>query len=135
MAVTDGAGGLIYLFDDGTNMWLSKVDAAGNLGSYVTVAPEVNKPESFHLSAFPNPFNPTTTIRYTLPENGRVTVTIYDQLGRRVNQLVSAKQNAGEYTAQWNGRDDTGRQLASGLYFCQVSGGGFSKSIKLVLLK
>jgi len=135
LAVTDGAGGLIYLFDDGTNMWLSKVDAAGNLGSYVTVAPEVNKPESFHLSAFPNPFNPTTTIRYTLPENGRVTVTIYDQLGRRVNQLVSAKQNAGEYTAQWNGRDDTGRQLASGLYFCQVSGGGFSKSIKLVLLK
>ena len=94
-----------------------------------------NTLRSFDLVTFPNPFNPTTTIRYTPPENGRVTVTIYDQLGRQVNQLVSAKQNAGEYTVQWNGRDDTGRQLASGLYFCQVSGGGFSRTVKLVLIK
>ena len=94
-----------------------------------------NTLRSFDLVTFPNPFNPTTTIRYTIPENNKVIIKIFDQSGRQVNQLVSAKQNAGEYTAQWNGRDDTGRQLASGLYFCQVSGGGFSRTVKLVLIK
>jgi len=94
-----------------------------------------NTLRSFDLVTFPNPFNPTTTIRYTIPENNKVIIKIFDQSGRQVNQLVSAKQNAGEYTAQWNGRDDTGRQLASGLYFCQIRSGDFSRTFKLILLK
>jgi len=87
------------------------------------------------LSVYPNPFNPTTTIRYTIPENSPVTVTLYDQQGRQVNTLVNAQQTVGDYHLQWNGTDASGRQLSSGLYFCQVQTGGFSKSVKLVLMK
>lgn len=135
VATTDGAGGLIYLFDDRTNMWLSKVDSTGNLGTYITVAQEVNKPECFYLSAYPNPFNPTTTIRYTIPKNDLVSLTIYDQLGREVKTLVNQQQSIGEHQVLWDGRDDIGHTLSSGVYLCQMKAGGISQNIKLVFLK
>lgn len=94
-------------------------------------------PQTFtlQLSTYPNPFNPTTTIRYTIPENRSVTVTIYDQLGREVNTLVDSPRSRGDHEIQWNGTDASGRQLGSGLYLCQVQAGGFSKTVKLVLMK
>ena len=87
------------------------------------------------LSVYPNPFNPTTTIRYTIPENSPVTVTLYDQQGRQVNTLVNAQQTVGDYHLQWSGTDASGHQLSSGLYFCQVQAGRFTETMKLVLLK
>jgi len=114
----------------GTSTWQSACH------SYQSVDPElVPSTYAIDLSAYPNPFNPTTTIRYTIPENSPVTVTIYDQQGRQVNTLVNAQQTVGDYHLQWNGTDASGRQLSSGLYFCQVQAGGFSKSVKLVLMK
>ena len=110
-------------------------EAWGDVDILVGIAELPQIPEEYQLTAYPNPFNPTTTIRYTIPENNKVIIKIFDQSGRQVNQLVSAKQNAGEYTTQWNGRDDTGQQLASGLYFCQIRSGDFSRTFKLILLK
>jgi len=110
-------------------------EAWGDVDILVGIAELPQIPEEYQLTAYPNPFNPTTTIRYTIPENNKVIIKIFDQSGRQVNQLVSAKQNAGEYTVQWNGRDDTGRQLASGLYFCQIRSVDFSRTFKLILLK
>lgn len=98
-------------------------------------SPSLYPHELLLLSAYPNPFNPTTTIRYTIPEKSQVTVTIYDPLGRQVNTLVNGQQTAGDYALKWNGTDAVGRQLSSGLYFCQVRAGGFSETIKLVLLR
>ena len=98
-------------------------------------SPSLYPQEILLLSAYPNPFNPTTTIRYTIPENSQVKITIYDQQGRQVNTLVNAQQTVGDYHLQWNGTDASGRQLSSGLYFCQVQAGRFTETMKLVLLK
>ena len=82
------------------------------------------------LQNFPNPFNPSTTIRYSVAHEEIVTVTVYDLLGRVVHQLVNARQPAGIYEARFDG----GR-LPSGLYICTMRAGKFEQSSKLLLLK
>lgn len=102
----------------------------------VTQDEPLRQPRGFKvLSVYPNPFNPVTTIRYAIPENSQVIVTIYDQLGRKVKTLMNQTQSLGEYQLQWNGADDTGNQVGSGLYFCQVRVGGCSETIKMVYLR
>ncbi|HKW15587.1 MAG TPA: T9SS type A sorting domain-containing protein, partial [Candidatus Krumholzibacteria bacterium] len=87
------------------------------------------------ISAYPNPFNPQTTIRYTVPSTGRVVVAVYDARGARVATLVDAARAAGSYTQAWDGRDDAGRAVSSGVYFARISHASGSKSEKIVLLK
>ncbi|RMF61845.1 MAG: T9SS C-terminal target domain-containing protein, partial [Calditrichaeota bacterium] len=87
------------------------------------------------LQNYPNPFNPTTTIRYDLPVQTEVHLRIYDLLGRTVRTLVAQKQAAGAHSAVWDGRDDSGRQLASGVYVYRLEAGEFKKSAKMLLLK
>jgi len=84
---------------------------------------------------YPNPFNPATTLRYELPEPGKVEIRIFDLQGRTVNQLVSAFQDVGKYTVVWNGCDSRGNQVPSGIYFYQLKSGSFSKTRKAVLMK
>lgn len=93
-------------------------------------------PEKLKLfPAYPNPFNPTTTIRFTIPQNGLVTVTIYDQIGRITKTLLKRNQVAGEYSMEWNGTDEAGNQLGSGLYFCRINLNGIIRANKLILMK
>lgn len=94
-------------------------------------------PEAFELQQnFPNPFNPSTTIRYTLPEEARVTLVIYDLLGRQVRTLLrDAQHNAGYHTAVWDGRDDAGRPVASGVYLYRIEAGAHQGTRKMVLVK
>ena len=69
----------------------------------------------------PNPFNPRTTIRYDLPvDAGRVRLRLYDAAGRLVRTLVDGPQGAGAQSVVWNGRDDGGRPVATGVYFCEL---------------
>lgn len=104
--------------------------------SYQSVDPDlIPSTYALDVSSYPNPFNPTTTIHYILSENTRVSVTIYDQRGRKVKTLVNADQSVGYYRPKWNGTDDSGNPLSSGVYFCQVQAGKFSETVKLVLLK
>lgn len=86
---------------------------------------------------FPNPFNPSTTIRYRTGESGLVTLAIYNVVGQRVRTLVNEVQHprAEGRIARWDGRNDKGERLASGVYFCQLVTPGFSQTRKLVLLK
>jgi hypothetical protein len=79
---------------------------------------------------YPNPFNPATTISFTIPVRSFVTLIVFDLLGREVSTLLSEELDAGNYTRQWSG---TG--LASGLYFYQLRAGSFIQTNKLVLLK
>jgi hypothetical protein len=89
------------------------------------------KPEEFSLkSAYPNPFNPTTTIKYTLPEATRVTLSVYNMLGKRVRVLVDKRQNAGEFTVKF-----TADQLSSGIYLYRLSTDDFVKERKMTLVK
>ena len=82
-------------------------------------------PRDFWLGEnFPNPFNPSTTIRYAVPQKSRITLEVYTVLGQLVATLVDAEVEAGVYTAQWNPR------LGSGLYFCRFNAVGVENPAK-----
>jgi hypothetical protein len=84
---------------------------------------------------YPNPFNPTTVIGYSIDRRSRVDISIYNLLGRKVSTIVDKTLPAGEYTTEWDGRDDNGRPVASGIYFYQIRIGGYVESRKMLLLK
>ena len=93
-------------------------------------------PKQFTLyQNFPNPFNPVTTLRYVLPEDTMVNITIYDMMGRVVNNLVNSQQNAGYKSIQWNATNNIGRSVSAGLYLYTIRAGEFSQVKKMILLK
>ena len=93
-------------------------------------------PTDFELyDAYPNPFNPTTTIRYDLPKNGFVRLTIYNQLGQPVRFLVNREESAGHKSIFWDARDQSGRQVSTGIYFYRIEVNGLSQTRKMVMLK
>jgi hypothetical protein len=101
-----------------------------------TGVPEWNGERAYAGENFPNPFNPSTAIRYAVPPpGGPVRIEIYDLTGRTVRTLVDEEKGAGTYLAVWRGRDDHGRMLGSGVYFYRVEIGEYRVERKMVLLK
>jgi hypothetical protein len=93
-------------------------------------------PITYNLyNAYPNPFNPVTTLRYDIPENAFVNIRIYDLKGRLVNTLVSKEQTAGYKAIKWAGVDDKGKAVSAGIYLYEIQAGDFRKTKKMVLLK
>ncbi len=93
-------------------------------------------PEAFGLEQnYPNPFNPTTTIHYALPEAAEIRLTIHNVLGERVRSAVSGRQPAGFHQYVWDGRSDTGEQVASGMYFYRLSAKQFTFTRKMLLIR
>ena len=93
-------------------------------------------PQGFALEQnFPNPFNPFTTLRYDLPEDALVNITIYDMMGRVVSNLVSSQQRAGYKSIQWNATNDAGSPVSAGIYLYMIQAEEFSQTKKMVLLK
>ena len=93
-------------------------------------------PDEFALHQnYPNPFNPVTTLRYDLPENGLVNITIYDMLGRQVKTLVYQTQEAGYRSIVWNATNDYGKPVSAGIYLYQIQAGKYISTKKMVLLK
>ena len=84
---------------------------------------------------YPNPFNPITTLRYDLPDDNHVTLTIYDLNGREINRLVNDVQPAGHKSVQWNATDMQGKPVSAGVYLYQIQAGEFVQTRKMVLLK
>jgi len=102
----------------------------------VTGVGEFALPEVFALRAnVPNPFNPTTRIEFMLDKNGPVSLRIYDISGVLVRILVDGLRPAATYTEEWNGRDDDGNEVASGVYFCRLTAGARALTTKMVLLR
>jgi hypothetical protein len=95
------------------------------------------RPAHFELSQnYPNPFNPATTITYQLPNDGvDVHITIYNILGQVVKTLVNEQKNAGVYSVVWDGKNDEGIAVTSGVYIYQLKSGNFMQSKKLMMLK
>lgn len=85
--------------------------------------------------AYPNPFNPMTKIAFTMAEAGHVELSVYDTSGRRVARLASETYGAGDHTVTWEGRDDSGRAMASGTYFVQMKTGSVYQQQKVNLIK
>ncbi len=109
----------------------------------VAVPTDANDPASqgiparFHAyPSAPNPFNPSTTIRFDLPTRSKIDLSIFDIAGRRVRQLLGGTTyNAGSHTVRWDGRDDEGVRLSSGIYFYRFAAGRYIATQRIVLLK
>jgi hypothetical protein len=84
---------------------------------------------------FPNPFNPSTTVRFSVPETNMVKITIYNALGERVRSLFLGEVEQGNHSVKWDGRDDSGRMVSSGMYIYKMTAGSFSDSKKMIFLK
>jgi hypothetical protein len=85
--------------------------------------------------AYPNPFNPVTTIRYDLPEDVMVNITIYDMMGQHVNTIVSSQQSVGYRSIQWDAINSSGQPVSAGVYLYTIHAGEFRQTKKMVLLK
>jgi hypothetical protein len=98
---------------------------------------ETSAPKAYALHAnVPNPFNPVTTLTFELPETQLVKLTIFDLAGREVRALVnSEKRAAGIYRVQWNGTNDRGHQMASGVYVCRMESGTFRETRLMTLVR
>ena len=106
------------------------------LGDSVTAAPDGDTPAFDRLAGiFPNPFNPQTRVRFHLVETGRIELSVLDVNGRRVRSLASETWDAGVHELSWDGRNDEGRPIASGVYFVQLRIREHTFSSKAILLK
>lgn len=120
---------------------VTAVDDAGNEGG--PAAPVIRTdaecceiPLRYNLHQnFPNPFNPITTIKFDIREPTRVRLVVYNVNGQRVRVLMDGEVPPGSREVVWNGRDDAGRSIASGVYFCRLESPGFVQSRKMILLK
>ena len=126
--------------DNNGNWVISTTSTPGTDNIITDVADRSIIKHSFNLSAYPNPFNPTTTIKYEIPDQARndnslVTLKIYDILGKEVTTLLNEKQKSGSYNIEWNASNSQGRELTSGIYFVNINGEFFNKTIKLLLLR
>lgn len=93
-------------------------------------------PTSFELFRnYPNPFNPSTTIKYNLKNETKVSLQVYNVLGQHVRTLVSGTQNAGRYEVIWDGKNDLGNHVSTGVYIYRIEAENFIKSHKMMLLK
>ena len=93
-------------------------------------------PDEFALGAnYPNPFNPTTTIAFALPEAADVRLEVFDAMGRRVATLANGSYSAGHHESQWNARTDAGEPVASGIYLYRLRAGSFEAVGRMVLMK
>jgi len=124
-----------YSYDDSGNPQILDVDIFNLCGT--VDAGETGAPAApARLDAnYPNPFNPTTTLSFTLQEAGPIRLQVYDIAGRLVRTLIDAEAPAGEHIVSFDGRDDAGRGLPSGIYFARLSAAGQVESRKMTLLK
>ena len=115
---------------------LEDVNLNGVRTEHGPISVEITPPESFELSQnYPNPFNPETKIRYQLPNSGEVVLKIFDILGREVKSLVNEKLEAGFHEVTWNGRNNSGRKVSSGVYYYQIRASEFKETKKMILMK
>jgi len=92
-------------------------------------------PESIALIASPNPFNPATTIAFTIPEYGPATLTVYNLAGQKVRTLLDTPMSAGSHTIVWDGTDGTGRSVAAGVYLTRLMAGDMKATGKMAFIK
>ena len=126
---------------------VSITDFSWNEGEVVDLAAEMvigygldiqdaSIPLTFSLyQNYPNPFNPYTTIRYDIPENVFVNVSIYDMMGKMINNLIHQHQSPGPMSVVWDGTNTKGENVAAGVYIYIINAGNFHQTKKMILLK
>jgi hypothetical protein len=113
-----------------TQLWIKEVGVGFNPEPMATL------PTKYILEQnYPNPFNPSTTIRYAIPEDGRVTLKVYNIAGQEVATLVNEWKTAGKYEIVFDAKNASGSTLATGVYLYRVHAGNFSETKKMILLR
>jgi hypothetical protein len=106
------------------------------LATSVESPEQTGVPEDFVLlQNYPNPFNPTTSIAYNIARTAEVKLSIYNLRGQEVRSLVNERKTVGSYTVKWDGRDQFGMAVVSGIYFYKLEAGGFVQTQKMLLVK
>jgi len=126
--------GAFDVINNGVDAFVAKLGMIASPVVSEIPSADVPKTNAFRQN-YPNPFNESTKINYQIPADGHVTLKVFNALGQEVRTLVDVEQRPGEYEALWDGRDDEGREAASGLYFCRLKVGEFGKTIKMVLMR
>jgi hypothetical protein len=130
-------GGYVFIsgYDSGSDIAgvvLFKTDENGMVDAEDEVVPRPDQT----LAAYPNPFNPSTTVEYSLTQPGVVEITLYNIKGQKVTTLFQGRQDTGTHTVPWNGTDSSGSRCPSGMYLCQMRvGGEIQHTAKLLLMK
>ncbi len=97
---------------------------------------DITKPSSFSLSQnYPNPFNPVTNFQFTVPKSSHVKIELFNIVGQKVATLVDEEMKPGVYMVDWNGKDENGKSVSSGIYFYRMQAGDFSAMKKMVMIK
>lgn len=126
-------------FSTDAPVWLDEVRLLGavagdaDVPTAVAATPPQPQPADLH-AAYPNPFNASTVIPFRIERPGSTRLIVFTVLGQRVRTLVDAELAAGEHLVTWNGRDDEGRGLGTGLYLCRLSAGGHPAAVAKVLI-
>ena len=116
--------------------WAGGFAAYNEEGLNLKINDNLNGLEYFKLfHAYPNPFNPITTLKYELPKDSFVDVTVYDLLGNVVNNLVNTNQSSGYKSIQWDATNNQGEPVSAGVYLYKIQAGDFSQTKKMILLK
>ena len=115
----------------------SFVDTQGNHWTFTaSVRVGTDKPSVYELyENYPNPFNPSTTISYSLKDTRQAQLDIFNMLGQRLRTLVNKEQAAGIHTVQWDGRNDDGNKVSSGVYFYRLKAGDFVRIKRMILVE
>jgi hypothetical protein len=119
--------GTVY-FDDLTVQKVGTTTAVKGVGA--------NVPRVFDLSNnYPNPFNPSTNIQFAVPHQGNITLAVYNVLGQHVRTLAEGDYAPGQYTVTWDGKDESGRTVTSGMYFARLETGSIALVRKMLMMK
>jgi len=130
------SGFVSRLYDVSVDQILSVTEPAGKSLADAGQAEKTAKPAGPELAeAFPNPFNPSTTIAFELGEPGSIDLSVFDLAGRRVARLASGPYPAGAHQLVWRGRDAAGRQVPAGTYYYRLSVGNETRVGKMILVK
>lgn len=116
---------------------LKQIDFDGTFSYSEVVTVEVDlTPGNYELyQNYPNPFNPSTKIEFQVPEVSNVSIAIYDMLGQQIRLLFNDEVVPGRYTLEWNGKNNSGTQMSSGVYIYRITAGDFIQSREMVLMK
>jgi PKD repeat protein len=111
------------------------IDDVKILATPVNNETNIIEPTSYSLKNYPNPFNPTTMISFSLDKKSNVNLSIYNVKGQKIKTLIDTKLNSGEHSVIWNGKNDHQQNVGSGVYFLKMRNGRFTRSKKMILLK
>ena len=115
------------IYDDRIDMGCYELQGTGVLNGELQM-------EHFKINNFPNPFNPSTTIEFSIQHDSNVELTIYNLKGQKVKQLINEQISGGQHSIVWNGDDATGDSVSSGIYYYQLNANGKTEAVKKCLL-